>query len=314
MVILLELSERIAKNMEQRKLKDKLEHELGILDRELDVQSARLVSLGDQLDAEKVDVENLERMGITRLFYTVLGSREQQIEKERQELLSAQLKYQQTKHQVEFLERDRIYLEKRLAELSAVEDEYKSLLKEKEDLLHQLDHPVAGELIDCSEQIAKIEAELLEISQAIAAGKILIADLDKVIDSLGSAQSWGVWDMLGGGLVSSVIKHSRLDDAHKAVIQVQSTLSRFIRELADVQDQVDIQIEVSEFERFADLWFDGLIFDWVVQSKISESLSRTKRTRSTVIQSVEELETRKEIIRNRIKVLETERENIVRSI
>lgn len=313
-MMLLELSERIAKNMEQRKLKDKLEHELLILDQELDEQSARLVSLGDQLDAENVDVENLERKGLTWLFYTVLGSREQQVEKERQELLSAQLKYQQTKHQVEFLERDRNYLVQRLAELTAVEDEYQSLLTEKEDLLHQLDHPVAGKLIESTEQIAKHEAELLEIRQAIEAGKILIADLDRVIDSLDSAQNWGVWDMLGGGLVSSVIKHSRLDDAHKAVYQVQFTLSRFIRELADVQNQVDIQIEISEFERFADLWFDGLIFDWVVQSKISASLEQSKRAKSKITQAVKELEAQNELIQMDVIDLQRKRAIIIESI
>lgn len=313
-MMLLELSERIAKNMEQRKLKDKLEHELLILYQELDEQSARLVSLGDQLDAENVDVENLERKGITWLFYTVLGSREQQVEKERQELLSAQLKYQQTKHQVEFLERDRNYLVQRLAELTVVEDEYQSLLTEKEDLLHQLDHPVAGKLIESTEQIAKHEAELLEIRQAIEAGKILIADLDRVIDSLDSAQNWGVWDMLGGGLVSSVIKHSRLDDAHKAVYQVQFTLSRFIRELADVQNQVDIQIEISEFERFADLWFDGLIFDWVVQSKISASLEQSKRAKSKITQAVKELEAQNELIQMDVIDLQRKRAIIIESI
>lgn len=313
-MMLLELSERIAKNMEQRKLKDKLEHELLILDQELDEQSARLVSLGDQLDAENVDVENLERKGLTWLFYTVLGSREQQVEQERQELLSAQLKYQQTKHQVEFLERDRNYLVQRLAELTAVEDEYQSLLTEKEDLLHQLDHPVAGKLIESTEQIAKHEAELLEIRQAIEAGKILIADLDRVIDSLDSAQNWGVWDMLGGGLVSSVIKHSRLDDAHKAVYQVQFTLSRFIRELADVQNQVDIQIEISEFERFADLWFDGLIFDWVVQSKISASLEQSKRAKSKITQAVKELEAQNELIQMDVIDLQRKRAIIIESI
>lgn len=313
-MMLLELSERIAKNMEQRKLKDKLEHELLILYQELDEQSARLVSLGDQLDAENVDVENLERKGLTWLFYTVLGSREQQVEKERQELLSAQLKYQQTKHQVEFLERDRNYLVQRLAELTVVEDEYQSLLTEKEDLLHQLDHPVAGKLIESTEQIAKHEAELLEIRQAIEAGKILIADLDRVIDSLDSAQNWGVWDMLGGGLVSSVIKHSRLDDAHKAVYQVQFTLSRFIRELADVQNQVDIQIEISEFERFADLWFDGLIFDWVVQSKISASLEQSKRAKSKITQAVKELEAQNELIQMDVIDLQRKRAIIIESI
>ncbi|WP_077368186.1 hypothetical protein [Anaerosalibacter sp. Marseille-P3206] len=36
----------------------------------------------------------------------------------------------------------------------------------------------------------------------------------------------------------------------------------------------DIDINISSFDTFADYFFDGLIFDWIVQSKINDSLNR----------------------------------------
>jgi len=43
------------------------------------------------------DLDKLERTSLTALFYSVLGNREEQVEKEREELLNAQLQYQKTK-------------------------------------------------------------------------------------------------------------------------------------------------------------------------------------------------------------------------
>ena len=36
----------------------------------------------------------------------------------------------------------------------------------------------------------------------------------------------------------------------------------------------DIDINISSFDTFADYFFDGFIFDWIVQSKINDSLDR----------------------------------------
>ena len=43
------------------------------------------------------DIENLEKLGMKALFYKVLGSQEEQLEKERQEYLQASLKYDQVR-------------------------------------------------------------------------------------------------------------------------------------------------------------------------------------------------------------------------
>ena len=277
-----ELNLRLTKIIEQKRLKTKLEQQLGVTESELKEKSANLETLRRQLEKEKVDVEKLERTGLTSLFYSVLGSHEQQLEKERQELLSAQLRYQQTKQQVDYLEQDRQSLRQQLSGLQNVESDYRALLGEKEQFLQHSDQPAARELIAIAEQIANCNADIKEIREAIQAGNNVLSELDPVIRSLESARGWGTWDLLGGGMLSTAIKHSEIDDARQGIHAVQIKLSQFKKELADVQKSVDLEINISGFETFADFFFDGLIFDWVVQSKIVDSLERVMDTQGTI--------------------------------
>ena len=285
-----ELSTQLARTGEQKRLKQKLEQDLHTIELELQEKSSRLTALNLQLDKEKVDVKKLEHASLTALFYSVLGSREEQLEKERQELLSAQLSYQQIKHQMEFLERERNSLLQQLDRFADVEAEYELLLSEKEHLLHKVDQAVASELVKNSEQIAKLASEVKEISEAIHAGNNVLSSLEQVIESLESAKSWGTWDILGGGLISTAVKHDRIDDARHGINDVQTKMSQFNKELVDVRKHVDLKIDIGEFEHFADFFFDGLIIDWVVQSKVAETLERTKNAKNMITQVVKELE------------------------
>lgn len=280
---------------------------------ELHDQTARLASLRIRLNKERMDIEELERISLTALFYLLLGSHEQQLEKERQEHLSAQLLYQQTEQQVEFLEQEQNSLSRQLDPLVNVEAEYESLLVEKENLLRQVNNPVASELIKCVEQIAALDSEINEISEAIAAGNVVIFRLNQVMKSLKSAENWGTWDLLGGGLISTAIKHSRVDDARKGIHNVQKGISQFKRELADVGKHVDLQINIGEFESFADFVFDGLIIDWVVQSKISRSLARSSSVNLKIYQTVTELEDQKKLFQDKRDDLIKKRVQIIES-
>jgi actin-related protein len=296
-----ELSARLTKIAEQKRLKKKLEQDLGAVKIELHEATARFAALEARLEKEKVDVDKLERTSLTALFHAVLGSREQQLDKERQELLSAQLKVQQPQKQVDFLEQDRKTLVRQLAELAEVEAEYEVLLAEKDDLLRRSGQPVAAQLMALSGQVAECNSDLKEIREAITAGRSVIAGLDEVIAALDSAEGWGVWDLLGGGLLTTAVKHSRIDEARNGVSAVQAKLSRFKRELADVQSNLDLQVDIGGFDTFADFFFDGLIIDWIVQSKIENSLTTSKNAKAKMVQAVKKLEdlarkTRRELI------------------
>jgi DNA repair exonuclease SbcCD ATPase subunit len=303
----LDFNDRLTNILEQRRLKGKLEQDLRAVEEELSDQSARLESLSLKLEKEKVDVEKLERTNLIALFYAVLGSREQQLEKERQELLSAQLSYQQCKHQVDYLDRERDRILHQLDKLQGIDLEYASLISEKEQYLRQSNQPVASELMALSEQIAHLNTELKEIAEALAAGNEAISSLEQVISALESAEGWGTWDLLGGGLISTAIKHSRIDEARSSIHEVETTMSRFRRELSDVQQSVDLQINIGEFESFADFFFDGLIVDWIVQSKIVDSLERCRQVKGKIAKAVKELEYLRQSVQSQARDAEEKR-------
>jgi uncharacterized protein YlxW (UPF0749 family) len=308
-----ELSARLSKIIEQKRHKKKLEGELLAVEAELQEISPRLATLGAQLEKEEIDVQKLERTSLTTLFYTVLGSREGQLEKEQQELLSIQLQYQQTKHQVEYLEREQAFLNGKLEKLAGVEAEYESLLSEKEAFLRESKQAVASQLIEYAEQSANLASEVKELSEAVQAGREVSSSLEQVLDSLESAKSWGTLDLLGGGLISTAVKHSRIDDARDGIHGVQMKMSQFKRELADVSERIELKIDITEFETFADFFFDGLIFDWIVQSKIAESLERTQGAQDMISRAIEELEDLKQNAQKVQNDLQEKRAHIIES-
>ncbi len=297
--MLQELSERLSRIIEQKRLKAKLEHDLHAVEVELLDQSTRLASLGAQLAREKVDVQKLEHISLTFLFYSVLGSREQQLEKERQELLSAQLLHQQKKEQVQYLEREKGRLSDRLANLADLDSQYNLILSEKERYIQQSNQILAKELFALSEELANLNSELREITEAIEAGNNVLIDLEQVITSLKSAENWGIWDMLGGGFISDMIKHSHIDDARNSVTSAQKKISQFKRELADVGKDSEIQINIGDLTSFADFFLDGLIFDWIVQSKIEDSLAQSNNAKTIITRTIGKLESLKEGVQGR---------------
>jgi len=286
-----ELSVRLSNAIEGIRRKKKFKGDVIMVEKELREKSTRLASLSALLAKEEVDVQKLERTSLTTLFYSVLGSREEKLEKERQELLSVQLQYQQIKHQVAYLERELAYNREQLDKLENVEAEYEALLSEKEKLLRGADQEVNSQLIAYAEQSGGLVSRLKELSEAIRAGKDVLAGLEGILASLESARNWGTWDMLGGGLISTIAKHNRIDDARDGIHEVQARLSSFERELSDVREQIELGIDIGEFETFADYFFDSLIFDWAVQSKINASLERTLNAKDVLTGVLEELET-----------------------
>ena len=302
-----DLSVRLSNATEEIRRKKKLEGDGITVEKELREKSSRLASLGALLAKEEIDVEKLERTSLTTLFYSVLGSREEKLEKERQELLSVQLQYQQTKHQVAYLERELAHIQAQLDTLAHVEAEYEALLSEKEAFLHGSERETDSQLIAYAEQSGGLVSKLKELSEAIRAGKDVLASLEGVLASLQSARNWGTWDMLGGGLISTIVKHDRIDDARDGIHAVQAKLASFERELADVGERIQLGIEIGGFETFADYFFDSLIFDWAVQSKINASLERTLNAKDVLTRVLEELKTLEGNVQNELKELQSAR-------
>lgn len=114
-----------------------------------------------------------------------------------------------------------------------------------------------------------------------------IDDCLKIIDQLlpligeaerqfSSARNWGFLDMLGGGLLTDIIKHSKLSRASGCMNEINYLLRDLERELKDVKFTTDYSMNTGTFSTFADFLFDGILADTYMQSKIMNSLDQVR--------------------------------------
>jgi hypothetical protein len=278
---------------EKVRAKRKLESTVLEARKNLAAERVRLAQLGAVLEKEEADVRKLEGLSLTAMFHQFLGNKEDRLDKERQEVFAAKLRYDQSAHEVASLERDIADLEAKLAALGDPEAEYALALERKED---RIEGAARAHLVRLTEKAADINSDIKEIGEAVAAGEDVIAGLDGVIASFKSAGNWGIVDLIGGGIIITAVKHSKIDKAKAGIHEVQSRLGRFRRELADLRTRPDVplSVEISSFEKFADYLFDGLIFDWIVQSKINKSLDAAVEMRAKMASIVADLRRRRE--------------------
>lgn len=127
-----------------------------------------------------------------------------------------------------------------------------------------------------------------EIHEAIHAADDALIALRSAEESLAMASGLGIWDMLGGGFFSSLIKHSKIDQAQREIENARAALRRFRSELADLNQAADFDLDVSGFLRLADYCFDDIFSDLMVQSRIR----RGRRQVQQAIAQIEEIRAR----------------------
>lgn len=110
-----------------------------------------------------------------------------------------------------------------------------------------------------------------EMEEAIQAGERALKSLRTAQSQLKGARNWGIFDMFGGGFLSSAIKYSKMNDASRYMEDAKRDLLVFQRELKDVSVPLELRMEVGSFLSFADFFFDGFVADYLVQSKIAEA-------------------------------------------
>lgn len=237
---------------------------------------AKVSNLKTIMEKEQADVDRLERRGLTALFYGIVGKKEEKLDEERREVVTARAKYDVAMQEMDLVQRRISRYEEELDTFKDIEMKYAYALKEKVKLLKATATPVSEKILQYEEQISGFENQKKEINEAISAGNKAKNIAEQVLSELDDAEGWGTWDLLGGGLISDLAKHSSLDDAQEEIEHLQVQLRLFKTELADVTIRAEMQVNIDGFLRFADYFFDGLFADWAVLDKIEESKSEVK--------------------------------------
>jgi DNA repair exonuclease SbcCD ATPase subunit len=262
------------KNHEETKLK-----QLYIQREEL---SAKVYELKKSKLEQQKDVDQLEGGSLSSFFYAIIGKREEKLDKEREEAYAARVKYDVASRELSAVEEDIARIETELRLLGASEKQYEKMLKSKVEAIKSTESQEAVEIFETEKRISFIESQRKEIEEALSAGEKALTITNRILSNINSAKSWGTWDLMGGGLISGMAKHSHLDEAQNQVEDLQIQLRRFKTELTDVKINSDVQVSIDGFLGFADYFFDGLFADWAVLNRINESLSQVQNTKKQI--------------------------------
>lgn len=286
----------MAESEDLRRLRAQVERkrQLETIVQELQTQRAGLTSwvqeLQRQMQLEQADVDRLEGHSLAAFFYGVVGKMDEKLTKERREAYAARVKYDAAARELSGLEAELLEREAEQRTLSGCESRYAQALRARGEALKAAGGAVGAEILKLEARLAELESQRRELREAVSAGEAARNTADAILSSLGSAEGWATWDLVGGGLISDLAKHGHLDDAQQMVEQLQVQLRRFKTELADVTIQADLQISIDGFLRFADYFFDGLFADWMVLDRIGQSQSQTQETRNQIQLVLDRLE------------------------
>ena len=238
----------------------------------------RSVQLKQVLEKEYHDVEQLDKLNLTALFYSILANKDKKQEKERQEYLKAKLQYEEAIKEIKLIKRTVEQLRIEINLLKNSEEKYQLLLREKEEFLLSLEDESSKNLQDVIDDINAAALHIQEIEEVLQEAEPALHYLNETFNQLQSAESWGTFDMIGGGLLVTSIKHGKIDEARLGISKAQFYLDNLSRELRDVvlPTQLNESIDIGDFNSFGDYIFDGLIFDFIVQEKISKSRSHVQ--------------------------------------
>ena len=262
--------------------------------RSLESEAAALTQKESQLrnllSQENADVARLEKTSAASLLFSLLGTRAEKLEKEQREAYTARLQYDAVQRQLDDCQARLEAAARELETLSGCKKRYEQAFLRIQQLLSQ-DPRYAQTLCELERRRSEALGQLREIDEAIAAGNACLGQIAAIESSLDSAGGWGAFDLLGGGLLADLAKHSHLDEAQAGVEYLQTLLSRFHTELADVKIDSQVgQVNVDGFMLFADYFFDGLIMDWAVLDHIHNSQESVIRVREQVTSVLRQLD------------------------
>ena len=257
---------------------------------------ARLDASLSALAEEERDVARLRGISFARFVAVLRGEHEQALDRESAEVAAQQLRVEAAKHQLAAVNaqlRDTVTCASGLRTLEHQEaaraDAIAATLSPDDDR--------AGPLRELEARRVAVTSRIREADEAIRAAAAARAGLQIVAGDLASAGSWSTYDTyFGGGLLATVVKHSRLDDAADHAAAAREALRRLATELADVDVPGDIPLpQITSGTRAIDGWFDNFFTDRSVHSRIrtgQEDIERVLAAVAVITSTVESVRRR----------------------
>ena len=251
---------------------ERVEEQVKVTKQELKETVAEFEGLGKKLNKELRDIEKLERLSTKAIFYKVLGSKEKQLEKERQEYLELSLKEEDLSNSIDLLEYELNILEAKISSRTELNIRLKKLKNEREEEIIKTDPALRMELLALSNNLEETYRFKIEVQEALEAGQLCHNLMQQIVSLLGRVKNWGQWP------THQANQHGRrrmrrdaIDRARNLAYQVKHHLNIFQNELKDIGKEITFRINPQELTEFSDFFFGNLITDWIMQQQLTRA-------------------------------------------
>lgn len=115
-----------------------------------------------------------------------------------------------------------------------------------------------------------------QVADALNTVNRLISLVEQAEKQFKSARNWSFLDVLGGGVITDLVKHYKLGKAGNTMNEVNYYLQQLSAQLGNINIPADYRMQMGGFLTFADFFFDGIFVDAYMTSKIMNSLEQVR--------------------------------------
>lgn len=282
------------------------------LQQELRELETKVRTLRMALRAEEQDVEQLESLTLAAFFQWITGRKEEALDREKAEVRAAALKYQAALLELEDCEQALKKVAGSGRELDRLRAQHADLVAQKRALLTESGHPAAQRILELEGQISRLSPEFQEVREAVSAGWEVLHLTDVITKAMDKIRGAGRMDLLSDSVLPDLYKHKLLNEMQKDIGRLQVALRRFNTEASQARTAINANLpQIGGMLKFADIFFDGLLFDMLTYKKINDSRNQVERAAAQVRQALSVLDGRRKQLERQQAQLQQEIEGLI---
>lgn len=310
-------SEKIQSTLRSIRELDKVVTHLDGLQQRLHIAENKKDELVELVNKEEMDLNKLQSLSLKGLFYKVLGSKEEQIEKERQEYLQAFMQLEEHNKEIELIRFEQNVLEEKRAKFTGQKETLEQLMKVREKELLRTKGPAQQRLRAIVKHKDQAGVLIWEIGEALQVGTLAVRYLEEMIHFLKGARNWGHWQSnRSNSTWQKYQRRTHIDQARERGHHAKQQLLKFQQELKDLYPNpanYAQALQLDFYQGFLARLFSNMISDWVLQQKIRNSLNLVLNVRDQVALELARLESERHKQNQQLEVLENEKNGILLS-
>ena len=272
----------------RRHERDRLQVRLAEAQQTAAKKQARQTELSAHLAYEQADVDRLNGLSWSALYYSILNQKQERLTREEADVAEVELAYADVTEQLHQANADVSTLTQQFTAYRSVDEDYSALIDRKRAILHLRWDEVGRTYDQLLKAVDDADRLLIETSEAGRAGLAVLDRVSKTHALLKEAQRLGYFDMFGGAF-TSMIKHNKLDQVRQQTQELTKALQEFSSEYADVGRTLEHTIDLDGWNRAGEILFDNIFTDLATQSRIDQAISTVEGLQQTFAPTVDEL-------------------------